>query len=246
MQLSNQSKSQFKYKKNAMKKWAELLPVMNSERMSVVLDSVSKFAEKYTLLPREDDVFDMFRMILPHEVKVVFVGQSPYPGYCPVTKIPYACGPAFLPSLKCITTPLTLQNIVSEVCRDFGIKKLCKPPSRMLIDWIDQGTMLLNASMTMGTNCPKYLEDHSVAWEEVMQEILLTISEKLNPVFVLVGKDAWKFENCITRNCRVIKVSHPVARKETSTPWMKSSVFSSISSMLIDKEIPPIQWIRYN
>jgi len=244
MQLSNQRKSQFKYKKDAMSKWAELLPIMNSERMSVVLDSVSKFAKKYTLLPKEDDVFDMFRMILPHEVKVVFVGQSPYPGCCPVTKIPYACGPAFLPSSGCMTTPLTLQNIVSEVCRDFGVKKLCKPPSRMLIDWIDQGTMLLNASMTMGTNCPKYLEDHSVVWEEVMQEILLTISEKLDPVFVLVGKDAWKFENCITSS--VIKVSHPVARKETSTPWMKSSVFSNISSMLIDKEIYPIQWIRYN
>lgn len=228
------------FKQGAITEWMELVPAMSSDRMSIVLESTKTFGSKYTLLPKEEDVFNMFRMIYPGEVKVVFVGQSPYPGYCPVTRIPYACGPAFMPTPGCVTTPATLKNIVSEVCRDFG-KSLRIPPSDMLNEWINQGTMLLNSSLTMGSDCPTYLEDHSVTWEELMREILSTIYEKLDPIFILVGRDAWKFETCVGND--VIKVSHPVARKETSTPWMKSSVFSNVSKMLVNKELTPIRWI---
>ena len=228
------------FKQGAITEWIEIVPAMSSDRMSLVLESIGEFASKYTLLPPSEDVFNMFRMIYPDEVKVVFVGQSPYPGCCPVAQTPYACGPAFMPTPGCVTTPATLKNIVSEVCRDFG-KSPMIPSGDMLNEWINQGTMLLNSSLTMGSGCPKYLEDHSVTWEEVMRDILSAIYKKLDPVFVLVGKDAWKFETCLGND--VIKVSHPVARKETSTPWMKSSVFSNVSKMLVIKELTPIKWV---
>ena len=240
MQSSGQKKLPFKFKQGAITEWMELIPAMSSGRMSMVLESIETFACKYTLLPKEEDVFNMFRMIYPGEVKVVFVGQSPYPGCCPVTHIPYACGPAFMPTPGCVTTPATLKNIVSEVCRDFG-KSIQIPPNDMLNEWVNQGTMLLNSSLTLGSGCPKYLEDHSVTWEEIMREILSTIYEKLDPIFILVGRDAWKFESCLGND--VIKVSHPVARKETSTPWIKSSVFSNVSRMLVNKELTPIRWV---
>ncbi len=238
--MRSSGRKRLQFKPGAITEWMELVPAMSSDRMSIVLESTETFASKYTLLPNEEDVFNMFRMIYPGEVKVVFVGQSPYPGCCPVTRIPYACGPAFMPTPGCVTTPATLKNIVSEVCRDFG-KSLSIPPYDMLNEWINQGTMLLNSSLTMGSGCPKYLEDHSVTWEEVMRDILSTIYEKLDPIFILVGRDAWKFETCLGND--VIKVSHPVARKETSTPWMKSSVFSNVSKMLVNKELTPIRWV---
>lgn len=215
---------------------------MESGRMSVVLEDISGFACKYTLLPKEEEVFNMFRMMSPHQVKVVLVGQSPYPGSCPVTRVPYACGPAFLPAPGCVTTPATLKNILVELCRDFSVRTQ-KTPRDILVDWISQGVMLLNSSFTLGTHCPEYLEDHSLVWEEVMQEILEKMSVSLNSVvFVLIGKDAWKFESCIMSN-NIIKVSHPVARKETTTPWYGSGVFSKISNMMVDMDVVPIKWI---
>ena len=234
MQSSGQKKLPFK--QGAITEWIKLIPAMSSDRMSIVLESTETFASKYTLFPNEKDVFNMFRMIYPGEVKVVFVSQSPYQGCCPVTQIPYACGPAFMTTPGCVTTPATLKNIVSEVCRDFG-KSITIPPNNMLNEWVNQGTMLLNSSLTLGSNCPKYLEDHSVTWEEVMRQILSTIYEKLDPIFILVGRDAWKFETCLGND--VIKVSHPVARNE----WMKSGVFSKISKMLVNKELTPIRWV---
>lgn len=236
MPSSGQSRPLFKH--GAISEWMELVC---DERLLLAIDDVDRFAKKYEILPHPRNVFNMFRMIRPSEVKVVVVGLSPYPGCCPLTHIAYAFGTAFLPAPGCITVPATLRNIIAEASRDL-CKKPTKSSSETLLDWIEQGVMLLNASLTLGVNCPRYLEDHSMLWEETMRNILSVISRLHDPVFMLVGKESWKFESCICDSDRTIKVSHPVARKETSTPWMGSGVFSRISDMLIEREKMPIRW----
>ncbi len=208
--------------------------------MLQVLEIITNFSEKYTIIPAREDIFNMFRMVYPIQVKVVIVAQSPYPGKCPSTRIPYACGPAILPSAGCATTPATLRNVMSEMCRDLS-KPACRTPRDTLLSWIEQGVMLLNSSLTLGQDCPKYLEDHSVVWEEIMRDVLSVIQQKSDPVFVFMGKDAWKFETSVGTG-RVIKVSHPVARTDTNTPWSGSGVFSSVSNMMVDMETVPIKW----
>ena len=219
--------------------------------MHIALGDLYGFEQRYGVLPKLGKVFDMFRMIMPYDVKVVIIAQSPYPGSCPSTGITYACGPAFLPSRGCATTPMTLRNIILEICRDFSANKT-KQPQEMLLDWIDQGVMLLNSSLTLGTNCPKYLEDHTILWQEIMQDLVYTICKKVDPVFVFVGKDAWKLENSVSHpvggaqgkgSTRVIKVSHPVARKETPSAWYGSSVFSRVSKMMVERDEMPIKWM---
>lgn len=232
--MQSLGRSRLPFRHGAITEWRKL--VLESDRMLQVLEVLDSF--KYTLVPNKDDIFNMFRMLPPDEVRVVIVAQSPYPGSCPATQVPYACGPALLPSPGCATTPATLKHVMSEVCRDMS-KSASNTPTHTLLGWIAQGVMLLNSSLTLGKNCPGYLEDHSVVWEEVMRDILYVISEQTDPVFVLVGKDAWKFETSVSN---VIKVSHPVARKETSTPWSGSGVFSAVSNMMIDKGDVPIKW----
>lgn len=207
--------------------------------MSQVLDVITNFADRYTIIPGKKDIFNMFRMLSPSKVRVVIVAQSPYPGCCPATQVPYACGPALLPAAGCATTPATLRNVMLEVCRDMS-RSASRTPRDTLLSWVEQGVMLLNSSLTLGKDCPKYLEDHSIVWEEVIRDILSVISEQADPIFVLIGKDAWKFETSISR---VLKVSHPVARKETSTPWIGSGVFSAVSSMMIENGDVPVKWI---
>lgn len=236
-------------KQGAINEWRRL--ILESDRMSLVLNDINRFSDKYTVIPRKNDIFNMFRMLYPYEVKVVIVAQSPYPSFCPNTQVPYACGPAFLPAFGCTTTPVTLRKIIAEACRDL-CKTTTKSPRDLVLYWISQGVMLLNASLTLGKDCPKYLEDHSVTWEEVMHNIVSTISANVDPVFLLVGKDAWKFENSIqtkvSTSC-AIKVSHPAARKDTVRThdalgsWMGSGVFSKISQAMIEKGEIPIKWV---
>jgi uracil-DNA glycosylase len=242
--MTNQS-NKLPFRRGAINEWRRL--VLESDRMSLVLNDVNKFADRYTVIPHKNDIFNMFRMLYPYEVRVVIVAQSPYPGSCPNTQVPYACGPALLPAFGCTTTPVTLRKVVAEACRDL-CKTTTKSPRDLVLYWISQGVMLLNASLTLGKDCPKYLEDHSVTWEEVMHDIVSTISTTTNPVFLLVGKDAWKFENSIQANS-AIKVSHPAARMDTVRThdalgsWMGSGVFSKISQAMIEKGEVPIKWI---
>ena len=129
---------------------------------------------------------------------------------------------------------------MSELHRDTR-KPSSKSRRETLLCWIEQGVLLLNSSLTLGRDCPRYLEDHSVAWEEVMRMVLSFISQHTNPIFVLIGKDAWRLETSVGTE-RVIKVSHPVARAETSTPWAGSGVFSAVSHMMVENGDLPIRW----
>jgi uracil DNA glycosylase len=234
-------------KPGAITKWRGVAPALESVRTSIALADLEAFSGRYVVLPKLENVFDIFRMVMPEDTRVVIVAQSPYPGSCPTTGIPYACGPAFLPARGCATTPVTLKRVMQEACRG-STNKPNKPPRDMLLDWIDQGVVLLNSSMTIGKECPKHLEDHSIVWQEIMHEIIRSISDKIDPVFLLVGRDAWKFEGdilpCVaTGKHRVIKVSHPVAIKDTSTPWLGSGVFDRVSGMLIENGEMPIVWV---
>ena len=229
--------SKWPYKKEAMNEWREF--ALGTERMNTALDDLLDFASRYDVLPLPKNLFNMFHMIRPCEVRVVMVGQSPYPGCCPSTGIPYAWGPAFLPGPGCTTVPATLANMMRELHRDCG-HRITSSPTEIVLSWIEQGVLLLNSSLTLGVNCPDYLRSHALMWEEIMTDLLYKISKELDPVFVLVGSDAWKFESCIS-SC-VIKTSHPVARKETSTPWIGSGVFSKISEAMILKDELPVKW----
>lgn len=208
--------------------------------MGKLLEDLQIFQEQYDILPKQPDIFNMFRMIYPDDVKVVIIGQSPYPGKCAVTQIPYACGPAFMPNPACVTIPVTLRHILVELYRDMSYTPT-QSPHEIIMSWIDQGVMLLNTSLTCGTNCPVYLQDHSVSWMEIIIQIVIKISEQVNPIFLLVGQHAWKLETYISSPC--ITVSHPVSRIETATPWEGSGVFSKISTMMIESGKVPIAWL---
>lgn len=231
-----------------IREWDAIFPELEGP-LEEIRHNVRDFNKKFRVLPRPCQIFMMFEMIRPYEVRVVFIGQSPYPGVCPATNVPYACGPAFLPDSRCKTTPVTLQQIGRELCRDMKVAKLPMPLPSMLLHWISQGVMLLNACLTIGVGptCPKYLEDHSVLWEDIMHKIVHRLSNDLSRdlVFVLIGHSAWKFEKDIRGTCKVFKTSHPAARSVTLLPFVGSGVFSAVSRALDEMGEAPVSWLGH-
>ena len=223
-----------------MDKWVNMLDM---DRLHTVLTVLRGFRQQYEIVPLPKHVFKMFGMISPNMVKVVFIGQSPYPGICYATGVPYACGPAFMPNPLCATTPVTLRKILAELCRDLGIQTLMVPPTELLDDWVKQGVMLLNASLTLGAGgCPRHLEDHSVLWKEVICTLVQNLSLHCSPIFVLIGKHAWELERCIAAGCPVVKVYHPAARNDM---FMGCGVFSKVSKAMVERGDVPIRWHRF-
>ncbi len=58
-----------------MKQWKEVLPVLCSDRMYTALNDLEAFSSKYGILPKLDYALDMFSMVLPQNVRVVFVAH---------------------------------------------------------------------------------------------------------------------------------------------------------------------------
>jgi uracil-DNA glycosylase len=92
--------------------------------------------------PFPEDVFNVFSMPLDR-VRVVVVGQDPYPGWDHESKRPKACGYAFATNAK--ETPGSLQrirNAIANSCGQVTITDKAFPNS--LKGWRDQGVLLLN------------------------------------------------------------------------------------------------------
>src|SRR4051812_4037712 len=101
--------------------------------------------------------FKMFEILPFNSIKVVIVGESPYPGKCPISDIYYAYGPAFMIPDQCFTCPQSLKTLFKELKSDIlninkDITMSLNDIKRMVKGWVNQGVFLTNVSLTIGTN----------------------------------------------------------------------------------------------
>ena len=203
------------------------------------LKTLEEKADQMQVLPQRKQIFRMFRLIPFERVRVVLMGQDPYPTWCPLTSIPYASGVAFMPSEGTQKKPKTVIELETELCRDLGER------TAQTIDfakWIHQGVFLTNVALTVGTRCEGHLVNHRVLWELFSREFLQCLSDRGHVVFCFMGAEAWKLaEEVGSKTCRVVKVPHPVAR---SGEFQGCSVYSKVNRELAALGARPITWSR--
>jgi len=172
--------------------------------------------------------FRMFSCLDIERVRVVIMGQSPYPN------VEHACGIAFQVPDDATVCPPSLVNLFKELENDIGVPKL-----RMrdcIRSWIEQGVFLTNCSLTAGLSDAEYLNDHIIFWENFTISFVKTVS-MLNIPIVFLGEKAWKYEKHCTHSKR-LKLYHPASRDDQ---FVNSKMFSKINSMLEY----PINWLAF-
>lgn len=171
--------------------------------------------------PQKDEILQMFIMISPNKIKMVIVGQSPYPD-------DNACGIPFLSKKNII--PKSLENIKREIELEYDVN--ISNPNRMILSWIDQGVFLINCSLTIGVTGENYLRDHSILWKEFIVNLIQFVGRIDIPI-LLFGKEAWNLEEYI-KSKMVLKVPHPVSRGNKE--FVGCNVFSRAND-LVDLKI---------
>jgi uracil-DNA glycosylase len=184
---------------------------------------------KPRIFPNKDVVFRAFDFVQPKDVKVVILGQDPYPLYG------YANGLAFAVDLdKWQKYPPSLLYIFQGLDKEYGP---FWDSDCTLESWAKQGVLLLNSSLTVEEKKPG---SHSQLWREFTEYVIGKISEtKSNIVFMLWGSEACSFENCIKNkeNHLVIRTGHPAVMKNKFIGG-----FRECNDYLIDREIKQIDW----
>jgi uracil-DNA glycosylase len=207
----------------------------------------SEFEKDYMLRLQEflSDEKDQVKSILPHsslwfnalkttdldQVKVVILGQDPYP------TPGHAHGLCFsvMPEVKPI--PKSLVNIYKELEADLGIVN----SNGNLQSWADQGVLLLNSVLTVEAG--KANSHQGQGWEQLTDRIIEVLNEQASPiVFVLWGAYAQK-KGSIVNNPQhlVLRSPHP-SPLSSYRGFFGSKPFSKVNKFLTEHDRDPINW----
>lgn len=180
-------------------------------------------------LPAGDRVLRAFARPLD-EVKVLIVGQDPYPTPGHPIGLSFAVDPRVRP------LPRSLANIYRELRDDLGIEPVAHGD---LSAWSDQGVMLLNRVLTVRPGEPG--SHRGWGWERVTEHAIGVLAARGRPlVAILWGRDAATLRPLLG-DTGVIASAHP-SPLSASRGFFGSRPFSRANEMLAAQGASPVDW----
>ena len=197
---------------------AELGRFLNEER-----------AAGQRVLPAGDRILAAFQRPM-REVRVLIVGQDPYPTPGHPIGLSFATAPDVRP------IPRSLQNIYRELHDDLGIPPA---PHGDLSAWADHGVMLLNRVLTVRAGTPA--SHRGKGWEAFTELAIRSLVERGGPlVAILWGNDARNLGPLLGRVPR-IESPHP-SPLSASRGFFGSKPFSRANAALEAQGAEPVDW----
>ena len=184
------------------------------------------------ILPPRPQWFEALNSTPLQQVKVVVLGQDPYP------TAGHAHGLCFSVQPKVKPLPKSLVNIYKELQNDCGIDNF---HTGDLLPWAKQGVLLLNTVLTVEegqTNAHK-----GRGWERFTDVVIECVNrQRKEVVFLLWGAHAQKKGQMIdTQKHHILQSPHPSPLSAYRGFW-GSKPFSQINSYLLKRERVPIVW----
>jgi len=193
---------------------------------------VDEQAKGKNILPPASLWFNALNSMSFDKLKVVILGQDPYP------TAGHAHGLCFsvMPDVKPL--PKSLLNINKELKEDLGIDN---SHTGYLQSWADQGVLLLNTVLTVEQGIANSHQGRG--WEKLTDAIIETINDqKDHVVFILWGANAQKKQVAInTEKHRIIKSVHP-SPLSAYRGFFGSKPFSRTNHYLEEFGETPINW----
>lgn len=180
-------------------------------------------------LPAGHDVLKAFEYPFD-EVKVLIVGQDPYPTPGHAMGLSFSTQPGVRP------LPRSLANIFRELESDLGIHA----EDGDLTAWSRQGVALFNRVLTVTPGKPA--SHQGKGWEEVTEVAIRALAERPNRplVAILWGRKAQETARFLGQTPR-IESPHP-SPLSASRGFFGSRPFSRANQILHDLGATPINW----
>ena len=220
-----------------MSTWNDLI---EKERKKEYFKELEAFIEsercKYDIFPAQKDIFRAFDICPPDDLKVVIVGQDPYPTPGNANGLAFSVPSDVKPAAS-------LKNIFKEISYEFNKSDTLLKVRRNgdLSDWAEQGVLLLNTVLTVRSGEP---ESHKgKGWEIFTDSILKYIDAMDRPLVIMLwGNEARKkqilFDN---PDHLVITAAHP-SPLSANRGFFGCGCFKSANNYLAIKGIEPIKW----
>jgi uracil-DNA glycosylase len=209
--------------------WAEALAPVDGDvaRMGVFLRQEIAAGRGY--LPAGPHVLRAFQRPLA-EVKVLIVGQDPYPTPGHPVGLSFSVAPEVRP------LPPSLVNIFKELVDDVGVPL---PSGGDLTPWADAGVLLLNRSLTVS---PGRANSHrGKGWEPVTECAINALAKRGGPLAaILWGRDAQTLKPMLGP-VPWVDSPHP-SPLSAHRGFFGSRPFSRVNQLLVEQGGVPVDW----
>ena len=198
------------------------------EKILLNLQSLSQNGQRFT--PPLKDVFRAFEECPYDELKVVIVGQDPYPHLGVADGIAFSCS-------KTEKEQPSLRFILDEVEKMYpnGYERPLD-----LTRWTRSGILLMNTALT--TEVGK-IGQHYDIWSPMVAYIFDYLKNFNNGlVYVYMGKKAHEWAEMCGENCTKFMVSHPASAAYNGSKWDSQDVFLKVRETVKDLYNYKIQW----
>jgi uracil-DNA glycosylase len=211
--------------------WARALAPVRDQvtRMGEFLRA--ELAAGHQYLPAGPNVLRAFTLPFD-EVRVLIVGQDPYPTPGHAVGLSFSVGADVRP------IPRSLANIFTEYTDDLGFPQ---PRTGDLTPWAQRGVLLLNRVLTVRPGTPA--SHRGKGWEAVTECAIQALVARRQPlVAVLWGRDAATLKpTLVSGDCVAIESPHP-SPLSASRGFFGSRPFSRANEMLQKLGAEPIDW----
>ena len=215
--------------------FGDWMKVIDRTELNNVMTKVGQEYRRKPICPAQSDVFRAFELCSLKDLKVVMLGQDPYPQKGVATGILFGNRKEvdednLSPSL----------NVVKEAAINFEVPHYCITFDQTLESWAKQGILMINSALTVEMN---RIGSHVMIWRPFIAKLLKNLSEYDTAIiYVLFGRQAQTFKPYInSRSNHIIEIEHPAyfARSGTKMPYQ---LFIDISNKVKRIYGVPIKW----
>jgi len=214
--------------------WGDKLKtfIMSDDFKSILDKLLSEARQGKRFTPVIKNVFRAFEECPYDSVRVVIIGQDPYP-YPNV-----ADGIAFSCSLTG-KAEASLRYMLKEVEQTVYKQGYDKNPD--LTRWSNQGILMLNSAFT--TTIGK-VGQHYELWQPFLAFLFdILCFQKPNLIYVFMGKKAQEWSDSIPDNNYKLFTTHPAsAAHRDAEIWDSGDVFNKVNDLLIKNNQDKIIW----
>ncbi|HEX3589506.1 MAG TPA: uracil-DNA glycosylase [Pseudonocardiaceae bacterium] len=209
--------------------WAEALAPV-ADRIAAMGDFLrAEVAAGRRYLPAGENVLRAFQQPF-HQVRVLIVGQDPYPTPGHPVGLSFSVAPDVRP------LPKSLLNIFSEYSEDLGFPP---PANGDLSPWSAQGVLLLNRALTVAPGRPN--SHQGKGWEQITEQAIIALAQRNQPmVAILWGRNARNLRPLLG-DLPCVESAHP-SPMSASGGFFGSRPFSRTNALLAEQGAEPVDW----
>lgn len=211
--------------------WSRVLRnFVQSPEFDKLFNALKEANDTTGITPSVDQIFRAFYECPYDELKVVMIGQDPYPKEGVADGIAFSCS-------NTGEVQASLRVMFKELEKTTGTPVNWDPDLKR---WSNQGILMLNTALT---TVPGSIGRHYDIWRPFTEYLLKTLAEmNTGLIYVFMGATANKWASLIPETNYKLFCYHPASAAYSKGEWDSNDLFNRVNQLLFSNNGVQIIW----